>query len=79
MINQSILVSDLEDIQRVASHAEFEDIIESSFADFPGSMVCNHYVGGNNIESHEEWTRKMLMTRDNAFVLFSSGRIPFLT
>ena len=63
----------------IESHAEFENVIESSFAKFPGSMLCNHYVGKNTKESHAGWTRKMLETHDNVFVVSSTGGIPFIT
>lgn len=56
----------------IDSHAEFENVIESSFAEFPGSMLCNHFVGKNTPEKHREWTTKMLETHDHVFMVYSS-------
>jgi MEDS: MEthanogen/methylotroph, DcmR Sensory domain len=56
----------------IESHAEFENIIQSSFSDFPGSMFCNHYVGKNTAEKHKQWTTRMLETHDHVFMVTSS-------
>jgi hypothetical protein len=58
--------------EEIRSHAEFESFIESNFANFPGSMLCNHYVGKNTVKMHGEWTKRMFTTHDWAFVV-SSG------
>ena len=61
----------------IQGHAEFENVIESSFTHFPGSMLCNHYIGKNTEEKHGEWTQKMLQTHDNVFVVSSQKGNPF--
>ena len=60
----------------IDSHAEFENIIESTFSEFPGSMLCNHYTGKYLEGKHGEWTKKMLQTHDNVFVVSSHGGVP---
>ena len=61
----------------IQGHAEFENVIESNFTHFPGSMLCNHYIGKNTEEKHGEWTQKMLQTHDNVFVVSSQKGVPF--
>lgn len=65
--------------EEINGHALFEDLIESNFADFPGSMLCNHYVGKNTEISHGEWTRKMLQTHDGVFLVSSEKTSSFFT
>ncbi|MHB8565598.1 MAG: MEDS domain-containing protein [Nitrososphaerales archaeon] len=62
----------------IEEHADFENVIESSFTSFPGSILCNHYIGSNTQEKHGEWTKKMLQTHDNVFVVSSQRGIPFI-
>lgn len=68
----------LSTVDEISGHIEIENVIQSTFAQFPGSMLCNHYVGKNTKENHTVWTRRMLETHDNVFVLTANGGIPFV-
>jgi hypothetical protein len=58
--------------EEIDAHADFEDFIESTFQNFPGSMLCNHYVGKNDPEAFEKWTRRMLEIHDVVFLVGAS-------
>jgi len=64
--------------EEVSGHVEFENLIESTFSSFPGAMLCNHYIGRNTIELHGEWTKEMLRSHDNVFLVSAHGGLPFL-
>ena len=60
--------------EEMLAHSEFERRIHQSFSShFPGSMLCNHYVGNNNRELFREWTRSMLDSHDCVFLVSSSS------
>ncbi len=57
----------------ISAHAEFERNIHHAFSNnFPGSMLCNHFVGNSRMELHRGWTRSMLDPHDCVFFVSSS-------
>jgi hypothetical protein len=61
-----------DSIEELDSHAGFEQMIQSSFSQFDGSMLCYHYVGHRNYEdvAHRKWVKRMLQTHSNVFFGF---------
>jgi hypothetical protein len=53
--------------------AEYE--VESGFEKFPGSLLCNHYLGNDPSQKRNEWTRKMIETHDNVILVTSSSPV----
>ncbi|MGI0091955.1 MAG: MEDS domain-containing protein [Nitrososphaerales archaeon] len=64
--------------EEIDAHAEFEGFIGSNFSNFPGSMLCNHFIGRNTRELHADWTKRMLQTHDSAFIVSSNKGLPFV-
>jgi hypothetical protein len=65
----------LNNENELQNHAEFERFIEDNFRNFPGSMLCNHYVGNYPASKpNETWTRRMLETHDTVFIVSSNPK-----
>ncbi len=68
----------LNDESELENHASFEKFIEENFDEFPGSMLCNHYVGNYRTNrENDAWTRHMLETHDTMFVASLDPRPSF--
>jgi hypothetical protein len=59
--------------EEIQGEIDAEKNVESGFENFPGSLLCNHYVGGSLKEKRDEWTKKMTETHDNVMVVTASG------
>ena len=59
--------------EEIEAHAEFEELIQFSFANFRGSMLCDHYIGHNDENQFSSWNKRMLQTHDYV-IRITSGR-----
>lgn len=46
--------------------------VEAGFENFPGSLLCNHYVGEFTHEGKDEWAKKMIQAHDGVLMACSA-------
>ena len=59
--------------EEIQGEIDAEKKVESGFENFPGSLLCNHYVGVSLKEKRDEWRKKMTETHDSVIVVTTSG------
>jgi len=64
--------------EEIEGHSAFEKFVDSNFASFHGSVLCNHYIGNYSVETHGDWVRKMLQTHDVSLVVGSKKTNSFV-
>ena len=57
--------------EELEGQCEMENVVESNFETFPGSLLCNLYLGSSAVRDHGKWVRRIIQNHDNAIVLSS--------
>jgi len=62
--------------EEIAGHAEYEGVLESNFANFPGSLLCSHYVKKYEIATHGAWIKSVFRNHGICLVMCSENSTP---